>query len=762
MNTTSFILKYRLWLIIIPLVITLLMLLPLRHARINPDLMDYLPDDIEAKVNMDKIEGVFGKFDPVIIFFKTDDVLNEATLERLRKLDRHFSRLREFEDVFSIYETKYIRGEYGMMLVDPVITRIPQTHSAREKLREEIIDNELAYKLLISEDFRYTLMLLNPAEDVLDAEVFALINEALAEYPGDEKIYMSGLPYLRDEIQKRGTRDLALLFPLGMLVMIIFLYISFRQLRSVFLPFSVVLLSVVVAMGLMPLLGYDYSLIAVLVPIMLISIANNYGVHIVARYQELNARFPDWSMKKISVESISLLRKPIILTALTTIIGVMGLYAHVMIPARQMGIATSAGIAFALLLSLFFIPAIMTYMKKGKPMKHVYGGNGSLIDKLLGKIGVITTKHPKYIILIFLVAVVVAGLGATRLKVSINLEMMLPSSHPLRISSDIANEEFGGTKNTTILFQGDILEPEVMLEIDKFESTIKKLPNVGGVNSIAGVLRIIGKAINDPGDEFYDTIPDNRMAIAQYIEFYNMSGDPEDFEKLVNFDYTKAVLNVQFKAKDMVEFNKVTSYIDKLIDNSEFAVMQAGQPLLERDMANSIIRGQVYSLAFALVAILILLGIIFRSVRAGLLGSLPLIICVICNFGLMGWFGFELDIATSLLSTIAIGIGVDYTIHLFWRLKQEVLGGASYKEAVVTTISTTGRGIAINALSVMVGFAVLFFSSVIILKTFAFLIIFSILLCLLGALVLMPAICVITEPSFLKRQDKRRKLQTAD
>ncbi len=737
------------WLVIIPVIITLLMALPLRNARINPDLMDYLPEDIETKINLDKVEDIFGEYDPVVILFETDDVLDPSTLERIGELSRHFGRLREFDDVISLFETKYIRGERGMMLVDPVVKTIPTTKDDIEDLRNEIIDNELAYKLLVSENFRYTMMLLNTAEDVPDDESFDLIFSALQKYPGDEKVYMNGLPYLRYEIQKIATRDLAVLFPLGILVIIAFLYISFRQFRSVLLPFSVVLMSIVFSMGLMPLLGYELSLIAVLVPIMIIAIANNYGVHIITRYQELNAKHHDWSMKKIASRTISLLNTPITLSALTTIIGILGLSAHIMIPARQMGIVTSAGIAFSLLLSLTFIPAMMSYMNKGKPQNKSNGDNSSIINKLLALTGRVTTTYPRTVILVFVAVFVIAGTGAFNLKVSINLEEMLPKGHQMRASTGIANQHFGGTKNVSVLFEGDIVDPDVMHDIDGFERNVKDLPMVGNVTSIAKVLRIISKALNDPGDEFYDTIPGSRSAIAQYIEFYNMSSDPEDLEKLVDFGYTKALLNVQFKARDIDEFKKVTSHIDRLIEDSPYATKQAGYSLLEKEMAELIVRGQIYSLILAMAAIAILLWIIFRSIKAGMLGSLPLLICLVCNFGLMGWLGIELDIATSLLSTIAIGIGVDYTIHLFWRLKFERNKGSSHIDAVNTALTTTGRGITINGFSVLIGFAVLFFSGLIILKTFAFLIIFSILLCMLGALILMPAIAVLTKPKFL-------------
>ena len=667
------------------------------------------------------------------------------------------TRQKEFKDVISLFESKYIRGEDGMMLVDPVVKSLPPTQYEKDILRDEIKNNPLVYKLLVSEDFRYTLMMLNPDSDISDEEIFQIISVILAEHKGDEKIYFSGLPFLRYEIQKKAIRDLLILFPLGLIIMLVFLYFSFKEMRAVLLPFSVVIMSVIIAMGMMPLLNYDFSLIAVLIPIMMIAIANNYGIHIIARYQELTALHPGWDTNRIVKEVMSLLSRPLILTALTTIIGILGLAVHIMVPARQMGIVSAAGIGFALILSLFYIPAVMNGFKRNKTPVNFKGTKKSVLESLLSLAGRAATQRPVVVIFTFLAVLIIAGIGISKLHVSINLEKMMPASHSLRLSTDIANKHFGGTKYVSVLFEGDILEPEVLQTMDEFETKLKALPEVGHVISLATVVRTISRALNDPGDEYFDVIPDDRNAIAQYIEFYNMSGDPEDFEKIVDFNYTKALLNIQFKAKDIKVFKRVTAFIDDLIMSSPYCKLQGGQSLVEKEMAESIVRGQIYSLVFAVVAIALLLWLIFRSMTAGLLGIIPLFFALICNFGLMGWAGFDLDIATSLLSSIAIGIGVDYIIHFFWRLKFEIGSDKEYKDAISNSLSTTGLGISINAFSVIIGFSVLFLSGLTILKTFSLLIIFSLLLCLLCSLLLVPAICMILKPKFL--HDNSLKVQ---
>ncbi len=702
-------LKYRWVFIIIPLVITVIMAIPLQRAKINPDLNAYLPADIPSKVAIEKLESVFGKTDPIILIFETGDVLDDSTLIRVRNLTSEFERSEYVKDVISIFTSKNIRGEDGSMMVDPVVKQIPVSLEEREKLRSEVKLNPLVYKLVVSGDFRFTMIILNPAEGISDDEIFTRIKQTLTEFPGTEKVYLNGMPYLRDEIQKKATRDLAILMPLGLLIMICFLYFSFKEIKGVFLPLSVVVMSIVVSMGLMPLLGFDLSLIAVLVPILMIAIANNYGVHIITRYQELNVRYPGRDMKTILEESLYYLRNPIFLTAMTTIVGILGMVTHIMLPAKQMGIVSATGIAFALLLSLYYIPAVMAGLKKGRPSKSFTREKQTLVDQFLKWSGIAVTTRPKLVIAVFIMIFLVAGAGINWLKVSFNNEKMMPASHPLRVSTDIINEHFGGTKIISLLFEGDIMNPGILQTMNRFEKELKKLPQVGSVTSLATVVRTISKAMNDPGDSLYDAIPASRDVVAQYIEFYNMSGDPEDFEQLVNFDYTKANLTIQFRAKDIQEFRTVEAAIDNLISTSPNCTLKAGHCLVEKEMAESIVRGQNYSLIFALLSIILLLWWIFRSFKAGIIGAVPLCFTLVCNFGLMGWAGLELDIATSLLSSIAIGLGVDLTIHLFWRLKTELSNRVEYRSAIRKTLKTTGRGIATNAFSIIVGFAVLFF-----------------------------------------------------
>ena len=190
--------------------------------------------------------------------------------------------------------------------------------------------------------------------------------------------------------------------------------------------------------------------------------------------------------------------------------------------------------------------------------------------------------------------------------------------------------------------------------------------------------------------------------MAQYIELYSMSGDPADIEQFVDFNYTHTILTVQYQASSISEINEIKDKIEKLNEQSKFHPVIGGYSLVDKEMSESLVTGQIYSLLFAFVAIFLLISIIFKSIPAGFMGSLPLVFAVFCIFGLMGWLGIELNMVTALLSSISIGLGVDFTIQVFWRIKWELAHGNSYTDSVMTAIKTIGRGIIINAFAVYV------------------------------------------------------------
>jgi hypothetical protein len=363
------------------------------------------------------------------------------------------------------------------------------------------------------------------------------------------------------------------------------------------------------------------------------------------------------------------------------------------------------------------------------------------------------TSKPKAIIAFAVVSALAISVGIFFVIVDTDPNKYYPDDHPIAYSGQLVNDNLGGAQNISVVFQGDIKDPGIMNKIDNMEHELDEMPEVGNTTSIARVVRQMSRALNDPDEEWYDKIPNSRNAVAQYFELYSMSGDPDDFEKMVDFPYEHALLTARLNTASTKKMDSVINRVKQKTANDPDVKLVGGFGSILSELAHKVVSGQLLSLGLAILVVGILLMILFRSLTAGLISAIPLAVSVTTLFGLMGIFRIELNVATAMLSSIMIGVGVDYTIHYLWRFREERQNGLDLQEAAKKTLNTTGRGIVFNALSVMIGFVVLFTSSFIPVRFFGFLVVVSISSCLMGALILVPALCIVIKPKFLEPKE---------
>ena len=307
------------------------------------------------------------------------------------------------------------------------------------------------------------------------------------------------------------------------------------------------------------------------------------------------------------------------------------------------------------------------------------------------------------------------------------------------------------------MVSGDIKSPDVLKGIDNMTVKVEALDGVGTVFSISQVVREMSKAVYNSTEEQYDHIPATRNGVAQLFELYNMSGDQSDFSQLMNLDNSKAHILIRLSNPDNIVIKSVLAEIEKAKPLIPAEITIGGYAVIMSDFAVSVIKGQVSSLIFAILTVFILLAIIFKSLKGGLIGSIPLTASIFIVFGFMGITGIALDAATALLSSIMIGVGVDFTIQYMWCFNNELRRGLTYNEATGSSLRTIGRSIIINAFSVMAGFSALMFSGFTSIRFFGYLVFISIGSCLIGAILVIPAFLVYFKPSFIEKDLNKRK-----
>lgn len=755
----KYIIKYRWPIIVFSIVLTATISLSLREMSVEADLKNYFPEHMESMIATDLIEEKFGNQDIIMILFENGDIINPASLERIRQVDRQLKRVGGIRKTTSLFNANYIYGKDGAMIVEPAIKRIPDDRQGIENLKERLSRNDLVMNIVVAEDFGSSAIIASLNNTANEDSVFAGIHQAIEMYPGNEKVYFGGLPYLRQQVNSDMRRDAFLLIPAALLLMLIFLFVVFREWKGVVLPFLVVVLSALLALSLIPLIGWKFYLISLLVPIMLIAVANDYGIHIIAKYQEINTPGNKLNRKEIALQIARKLWRPILITGITTIAGIAALMAHTMIPARQMAVVASIGILAALFYSIFLLPAILSMLKKSAPVKNLKQVKHGINKNILHRLSYYIIRNHKRIPTAALIATLLVGAGIIFLKVDSNEENFFPENHPVKQASRLINRSYGGSENLSVMFSGDMVDPGILERITGYESELLDLPEVDLVMSFPDVILEISKALYEPGDALYDRIPPSRNAVAQYMTLYSMNGDHENLDQLVDFNYENSHMIIRINTVSNKDVNRIISRIRELTAGDPNLVAIGGYGYVRTQLANQVVRGQFWSLGIALLIIFVILSFIFKSLKAGLISIIPLSISIIMLFGIMGYTGVRLDVATALLSSVMIGVGVDYTIHFLWRYREERRQHRKPREAVLTTITTTGRGIIFNALSVIVGFVVLLISSFTPIRFFGMLIVISIFTCLLGALVLLPALVLKYKGKFLEPKNQRSESQ---
>ncbi|MBN1654858.1 MAG: MMPL family transporter [Deltaproteobacteria bacterium] len=321
-------------------------------------------------------------------------------------------------------------------------------------------------------------------------------------------------------------------------------------------------MSILVTMGLIPILGWKIHMITVLLPVILIAISNNYGIHIVARYQELNAPGNTLSKQELASQVFLKLASPVLLTGITTIAGLLCLMVHVIVPAEQMGVLSSLGVAFALIGSLLFIPAVLALLPKAKPL--VVTGEGSekkgVLERTLELLAHVVSDRPKAVLAVCAIVFVVISLGTAKVNIDTNSLNYFPANSPLVRASKIVDKHLGGSTPFNVVINGDVKHPDTLNRLTDLEKRLVELPQVEQVSSLAKIIRKMNEVMNGDDPKF-DRIPETRRGVAELLLIYENSGDPDDFDRLVDFKYRNAILTARINTQSTKKQSKVIGFV---------------------------------------------------------------------------------------------------------------------------------------------------------------------------------------------------------
>ena len=325
-------------------------------------------------------------------------------------------------------------------------------------------------------------------------------------------------------------------------------------------------------------------------------------------------------------------------------------------------------------------------------------------------------KHKYLTIFTTIIIMAISLTGISRVWINSSFLDKFEIDSDIVVTDKFINENFGGTSTLNVIFEGkekDALKNPAILElIDKLQTDVEKLAVVGNSFALSDYLKRMNKVLHADNPEF-DIIPPSRNLVAQYLLLYEMSGDPDNLWKVVDYEYKKANLTFQLKSDNSKAINSALAVIDshkQAFNDKDITIKYAGSGYKALVFTDLILEGQIISLLMSLGIVIILLALMFKKISLGFIGAIPITITAVISFGVMGLFDIPLSTTTALVSSIAIGIGIDYAVHFIERFKIYALETGDRNLTIRQTMHHSGRAIVFNAVVVIAGFLVLLFS----------------------------------------------------
>ena len=700
-------------------------------------------------------------------------------------------------EVLSMANTEDIVGTLEGLDISPLYEETPETPAEINRLRNQVLANELFRNYLYSEDGRHTGIFVELATDEDDSENLYAIYQALErvfeENPGEDLHYIAGFPIIAATLRTVIDRDTKKFFPFVALLAVFFLWLTFRKFIGVAVPMLVVGFSILFTLAIMVVFEVPLNSITSALPVFLISIGVADGIHMFSEYRDNRLEgHPREKAVSLMLEKLAL---PVTMTSITTAVGFFSLTVSDIIPILTFGIFVAIGTLLAMVLSLVFIPALLMVLPEKKTEPEVDSATTTatssgvhrenFMDRLFQKfLEGLTSWVLRNAKIILLGAVIISGFsfyGLLQLKVESNLESYFKADAPFVVANK-AMEKMSGSRTINIVIkineEGEPWKnPENLKLVEDFQKFLSAEQRVKRTFSLVDLIKRISYAFNENRTDFNrlpqaveiieseETFEENgqtvkrnvkrevsgRDLVAQYLVLYENSGG-DVLSDVIDSEYRNLNLSVNISSNSTTEEEKLLKRIDDYAAQHfppQFSMTSTGMVPINVATSTEVVSSQILSLSGSLLAVLLMLVLIFRSFYRGVMGMIPLVFTVLFNFGFMGYFGVNLDIGTALVSSIVIGIGVDYSIHYLSRMFSEIAQGATLQDAIARTVRRSGKAITSNAVTVGFGFLALSVSEFLPLVTLSWMIWLTLNISALATMILLPALAV-SLPNALK------------
>lgn len=753
---------------------------------------------------------------------KKRGLFHDETLENIKQLREDLKKVTAVESVVTLLDVPLL--ESPILPVKEMVKEVRTLETPgtdRELARKELLTSPIYKNLFVSSDFKTTAIQVNLVDDVefrnllkrrnelkdkwkegtisssglrelgevkvkfkthRDAmrlrqhETIRQVRAVMDKYRGEADLFLGGVAMVADDLISYIRKDLKTFGISVILLLMLTLWIIFRQKRWLLIPLLTCLASVIATCGLLGMFGWEVTVISSNFISLQIIITLSGTIHLVVRYRELLLKNPEGEQKKVLLHTITSIDKPSLYCVLTTMAGFSSLVLCNILPVIHFGYIMTLGIGISMLLIFLIFPTVLMLMEK-RPPNLAFESRFVLTHRLSR----FTESKKGYILLgaLFLLALSIAGMKQLIVENSFIdyfkrkteiyrgmslIDRELGGTTPLDVVVDFPPEKEAAPVSAPASVKGgmeelDQFEEEFeaeklkdqywftsykMQEVEKIHDYLDSIPQTGKVMSLGTLLKV-GKRLKE-GEEFSDF----DLALI-YKEL------PERYRKMILTPYVSVeenevryAIRIRDSEKDLRRDELIRRIRREMTEKEGVEadrVHVTGLMVLYNNMLQSLFSSQIETLGAVLAVIMVMFMVLFRSLKIALIAICPSLLSVFSVLGFMGWAGIPLDMMTITIASISVGIAVDDTIHYIHRFRHEFRErGDRYIYIMHICHASIGYAMYYTSIVIIMGFSVLVISNFIPTVYFGLLTGVAMLFALLANLTLLAALIVFIRP----------------
>lgn len=714
---TEWNLKHRLLTVLVFAAIFIVSVMGLKRIYFETSWDSYFVEGDPMLEKTDDFKATFGNDYYVSVLVKNENGLfTKQNLELIRELSQNLmDSLSYSESITSLTDLEFMVGtDGGMELGQIVPDTIPEDAAGLEAIRERAYSKPELARRLISKDGTMSWIVVKlrpfPEDSVWKAES----NESPDMLTGREakQICMqekyaslnpspSGMPFMSYEKMQYIQGQMRMMSIIILIVGIVIMTLVTRSLRGVVMPIVTTIMAIMMAFGWIGWAGLYIDQSATLsVVVLCFAISIAYNIHIYNYFR--TQLFQHGDRRKAIVEAVTETGWPVLFSGITTIAAMLSFVAMKLVPMKAIGINSSLCILSVLLVCLIITPLVYSIGRKNVKLKKAFSSTiEGRIDAFFERLGEWVLKHSRTIMIVSGILAVICVSAVHRIQPAFDVEKTMGRKVPyVDKLLDIGYSELGSlyTYDVLVTLQNpdDAKKPDVLKRLEMLENRCETYHLTKRHYSILPILKDMNRTLNENKQEYYK-IPETSEMIAQLLLLYENAGGSET-NYWIDYDYRKLRLQVELKNYNSAEvendINDIQQYAAELFPDAQ--VSAVGNIPQFTVMQQYLVRGQMWSLVLSVLIVGLLLMIAFGNVKLGLIGMIPNLAPIIFVGGVMGWFGYSLDMMTAIVIPMVLGLAVDDTIHVINHAHLEFDRKKNYRYAILRTFRVIGIAVVMS------------------------------------------------------------------